>query len=141
MHVAWLTPPAAATPALAACLPAHACPGLHLRSSSLQGLLSLDSNGRQTLPPDTKTDVSRTYCLALAAAPPLDAARLGERSLTSRDLVRLLVSSVRSSAEVQQATAVLALGCMHPDCHALVLGETAVLAEDYLDRQMQRVSE
>lgn len=38
-----------------------------------------------------------------------------------------------------QATAVLALGCMHPACHALVLGECAVLQEDYLDRQMQRV--
>jgi hypothetical protein len=106
----------------------------------LQGLLSLDSSGRQMLPPDAKTDVSRTYCLALAAAPSLDAVRLGERSLTSRDLVRLLVSSVRSSAEVQQATAVLALGNMHPGCHALVLGEAVVLADDYLDRQMQRVS-
>jgi hypothetical protein len=109
-------------------------------SALLQGLLSLDSSGRQMLPPDAKTDVSRTYCLALAAAPSLDAVRLGERSLTSRDLVRLLVSSVRSSAEVQQATAVLALGNMHPGCHALVLGEAVVLADDYLDRQMQRVS-
>lgn len=40
-----------------------------------------------------------------------------------------------------QATAVLALGNMHPACHALVLAESAVLAEDYPDRQMQRVSE
>lgn len=148
-----------------------------------QALLSLDSNGRQVLPPDAKTDLSRAYCLALAAAPLLDAARLGERSLTSRELVRLLVSSARSSAEVQQvralglggrgpralrggqhamaptrrppdpncsifqptqpappqSTAVLALGNMHPGCHALVLGEAAGLQEDYLDRQMQRV--
>ncbi len=58
----------------------------------LQALLSLDSNGRQVLPPDTKTDLSRAYCLALAAAPLLDTSRLGERSLTSRELVRLLVS-------------------------------------------------
>ncbi len=34
----------------------------------------------------------------------------------------------------------LALGNMHPACHALVLAESAVLAEDYPDRQMQRVS-
>jgi hypothetical protein len=106
----------------------------------MQGLLSLDSNGRQVLPPDAKTDLSRCYSLALAAAPLLDSSRLGERSLTSRELVRLLVASVRSSAEVQQATAVLALGGMHPACHALVLKESAVLADDYLDRQMQRVS-
>ncbi|KAI3439023.1 hypothetical protein D9Q98_001435 [Chlorella vulgaris] len=106
--------------------------------SKLQGLLSLDSNGRQVLPPDAKTDLSRCYSLALAAAPLLDSSRLGERSLTSRELVRLLVASVRSSAEVQQATAVLALGGMHPACHALVLKESAVLADDYLDRQMQR---
>lgn len=70
-----------------------------------QALLSLDSNGRQVLPPDAKTDLSRAFCLALAAAPLLDASRLGERSLTSRELVRLLVSSVRSSAEVQQVRA------------------------------------
>lgn len=57
----------------------------------LQALLSLDSNGRQVLPPDAKTDLSRAYCLALAAAPLLDTSRLGERSLTSRELVRLLV--------------------------------------------------
>lgn len=92
------------------------------------------------LPPDAKTDLSRAYCLALAAAPLLDASRLGERSLTSRELVRQLVASVRNGGEVQQATAVLALGCVHPACHALVLLEASVLAEDYLDRQMQRVS-
>lgn len=106
--------------------------------AKLQGLLSLDSNGRQVLPPDAKTDLSRAYCLALAAAPLLDASRLGERSLTSRELVRQLVASVRNGGEVQQATAVLALGCVHPACHALVLLEASVLAEDYLDRQMQR---
>jgi hypothetical protein len=91
------------------------------------------------LPADAKAELSRSYCLALAAAPLLDASRLGERSLASRDLVRLLVASVRAGAEAQQATSVLALGCMHPDCHGLVLKEAAVLAEDYLDRQMQRV--
>lgn len=144
-----------------------------------QALLSLDSNGRQVLPPDAKTDLSRAYCLALAAAPLLDASvrcdsavatlwprsghavishvptrarvlrwlagrrkghwptlplplltlfmpcglrpacaphlpspcpharpqHLGERSLTSRELVRLLVSSLRSGGEVQQVRA------------------------------------
>lgn len=44
-----------------------------------------------------------------------------------------------SIAHTLQATAVLALGNMHPACHALVLAESAVLAEDYPDRQMQRV--
>ncbi|KAL4434374.1 hypothetical protein ABPG75_000815 [Micractinium tetrahymenae] len=106
--------------------------------AKLQALLSLDSNGRQVLPPDTKTDLSRAYCLALAAAPLLDTSRLGERSLTSRELVRLLVASIRSCAEVQQATAVLALGNVHPACHGLVLTESLVLADDYLDRQMAR---
>ncbi|KAL4428595.1 hypothetical protein ABPG77_008907 [Micractinium sp. CCAP 211/92] len=106
--------------------------------AKLQALLSLDSNGRQVLPPDTKTDLSRAYCLALAAAPLLDTSRLGERSLTSRELVRLLVASIRSCTEVQQATAVLALGNMHPACHGLVLAESMVLADDYLDRQMAR---
>ena len=185
LHCAW--PPSAAPP------PEPLLP--------LQALLSLDSNGRQVLPQETKTDhLARAYSMALAAAPLLDASRLGERSLTSRELIRLLVSSVRSGAEQQQvcavvvlwsccghavvmildcwvaggvchalvaslhmqaascrhpscniatttwccplqATAVLALGNMHPACHALVLAESAVLAEDYPDRQMQRVSE
>ena len=110
-------------------------------AAKLQALVSLDSNGRQVLPSDAKTELSRCYCLALAAAPLLDATpRLGERSsLTSRDFVRLLVASVRGGTEVQQGIAVLALGCMHPACHALVLSEAAGLADDYLDRQMQRV--
>lgn len=33
----------------------------------------------------------------------------------------------------------LALGNMHPACHGLVLTESMVLADDYLDRQMARV--
>lgn len=49
------------------------------------------------------------------------------------------VASIRSCTEVQQATAVLALGNMHPACHGLVLAESLVLADDYLDRQMARV--
>lgn len=76
----------------------------------LQALLSLDSNGRQVLPQETKTDhLARAYSMALAAAPLLDASRLGERSLTSRELIRLLVSSVRSGAEQQQVRAVVML--------------------------------
>ncbi|PSC67904.1 furry homolog-like [Micractinium conductrix] len=106
--------------------------------AKLQALLSLDSNGRQVLPADTKADLSRAYCLALAAAPLLDASRLGERSLTTREMARLLVASIRSGAEAQQATAVLALGNCNPACHALVLSEGALLADDYLDRQLAR---
>ena len=51
----------------------------------------------------------------------------------------LALTSPRAAHHCPQATAVLALGNMHPACHALVLGESAVLAEDYPDRQMQRV--
>lgn len=94
LHCAW--PPSAAPP------PEPLLP--------LQALLSLDSNGRQVLPQETKTDhLARAYSMALAAAPLLDASRLGERSLTSRELIRLLVSSVRSGAEQQQVCAVVVL--------------------------------
>lgn len=79
-----------------------------------QALLSLDSNGRQVLPPDTKTDLSRAYCLALAAAPLLDTSRLGERSLTSRELVRLLV---RACAGMSYCMPGRRLSCdMSPAC-------------------------
>lgn len=54
--------------------------------------------------------------MALSAAPLLDASRLGERSLTSRELIRLLVASVRSGAEQQQVRCGRAV-------HAVVLHE------------------
>lgn len=64
------------------------------------------------LPPDAKTDLARAYCMALAAAPLLDASRLGDRSLTSRELVRLLVASVRSGAELQQVRCMCAVSVL-----------------------------
>lgn len=42
-------------------------------------------------------------------------------------------------ATLPQSTAVLALGNMSPACHALVLKEASVLADDFADKQIQRV--
>jgi hypothetical protein len=45
----------------------------------LQGLLTLDSNGRSVLPADAKLDLSRAYCLALAAAPLIEGSERATR--------------------------------------------------------------
>lgn len=157
-------------------------------AAKLQALLSLDSNGRQVLPHDMKTELCRAHCLAVAAAPLLEASQVGrswadlmlrspdacaglsvaavacslswpasaycpnklaflvhlclqvgDKGLTSRDFTRLLVSSARSGIESQQQIAILGLGHISSACQAMAVQEAAALAEDYLDRQMQRV--
>ena len=108
-------------------------------AARLQGLLSLDSSGRQVLPHDVKADLSRAYCMAVAAAPLTNPSQMGDKGLTSREFVRLLVSSARSGIESQQQIAILGLGHINTACQTLVAQEAAALAEDYLERQMQRV--
>lgn len=107
--------------------------------SKLQAATSLDNFGRSVLS-EGKLDYGRALCLCLSAAHYMDSERLGDKEFSTRDYVRLLVSTCRSGVDSQQQVATLALGLIHPSCHKLVVQECLVLMEDYmLDRQMQRV--
>ena len=66
-------------------------------------------------------------------------AQVGDKGLSSREFCRLMVSSARSGVDSQQQVAILGLGHVSASCQALAAQEAAFLAEDYLDRQMQRV--
>jgi hypothetical protein len=102
-------------------------------AAKLQALLSMDSNGRQILPHDSKSVLARSYCLLLA--PLVDAGQHGDnKRLTSREFVRMLVFSARTGIEALQQIAVLALGNINPACQALVAQEAAIMSEDFLDR-------
>ncbi len=72
----------------------------------MQTLLSIDSNGRASLPSETsaadarKLDVARCYIAAASAAPPMDAGpgQGPDRGLSTVEFVRLLVFSIRCAA-------------------------------------------
>lgn len=111
-------------------------------SIKLQSLLVLDSAGRAALPQEGKYAQTAIYCLALAAGPATLPEALPDATLSKRDFVRLLITSIRAGLEFHQSVAAMALGNVHSSCHSLVVQECMVLTEDYLpDRQMQRVSE
>jgi len=92
----------------------------------LQDLISLDSTSRQILPCElglSRGVLARRYAMIASAAPLLDATIVSDKSMTSRELVRLFVSTARAGGEF----AGFALGCMDSSCHTLVVSEVSGL--------------
>lgn len=97
-------------------------------TAKLQAMLAIDTQGRQVLPHEgPRNRLAKAYLMVLAAAPLLDHAVFGDRGgLTARELVRILLAGTRSGIDM----AGLALGCMHPSCHTIVVLECGYLGED-----------
>ncbi|KAK9829934.1 hypothetical protein WJX72_008722 [[Myrmecia] bisecta] len=108
-------------------------------AARLQGLTGLrDSRGPS---PDSSSevgrlDLTRTYWMMVCAAP----ASLAQGPAATREVARLIVSSIRAGSEAVQQAGILALGCCNSDVLAIVLEEVQPLVDDYSSYERMRYS-
>lgn len=95
--------------------------------AKIQELLVMEPSGRQVLPSEgLRGALARRYCMIAVAAPHMDASMVGDRGVSTLDLVRLLMATARGGVDY----AAFALGCVDPTCQTLVAGEAVALLED-----------